>query len=400
MGDILDNYSEILANNSDLIKSWFDGKRKEYPIPIYGSVDVRDSGFKVGVVDSNHFPAGFNNVEDDDLPQLSKLIKKNIERTHSNVSHVHIYPESHTRNPAYVENVMALRNILQHAGYRVTVGSPTLSGYGSLDGLTGPLVLDYVFSNGETIAVRDVGVPDLVLLNNDLTEGMPLELMGQPVLPDPSMGWHKRRKSSHFRHLGMLADEICNLIGIDPWLINPIWMVSEEKCLEKEECLKRLVIDIDDMLEKIQEKYDYYNIDETPCVFVKNDRGTYGLGIIIIEKGEQLLNLSNRKLHKLTYGKGGALAENFLIQEGIPTSISVDNSPSEPVAYLVDGRVASWFYRLNHKKGRFGNLNSPSAKFIRRSDTSEQNEIFRQDWYQLVAELSMLAMGAENLQDS
>ena len=44
------------------ITSWMAAKRSEVSIPIYGSVDVRDAGWKVGVVDANHFPAGFNNV--------------------------------------------------------------------------------------------------------------------------------------------------------------------------------------------------------------------------------------------------------------------------------------------------------------------------------------------------
>jgi len=210
------------------------------------------------------------------------------------------------------------------------------------------------------------------------------------------MGWHNRRKSSHFHHLNKLAEEICQIISLDPWLINPMWMVSEEKCLEREECLNRLVTDIDAMLNQIGRKYEQYGIDETPHVFVKNDRGTYGLGIITIESGKQLLNLSKRKLHKLTYGKGGAFAENFLIQEGIPTALLLNDSPTEPVAYLGDGRVASWFYRSNHKKGKFGNLNSPSAKFVQKSEFQKQNPNVRMKWHQFVAELSMLAMGAEN----
>ena len=53
----------------------------------------------------------------------------------------------------------------------------------------------------------------------------------------------------------------------------------------------------------MQKKYDEYGIEGKPVLFVKNDSGTYGLGIIEIDSGEQLLNLSNRKVNKLTYGK-------------------------------------------------------------------------------------------------
>ena len=105
------------------------------------------------------------------------------------------------------------------------------------------------------------------------------------------------------------------------------------------------------------------------------------------------------KLHKLTYGKGGALAENFLIQEGIPTNLELQGSPIEPVVYLVDGEASSWFYRFNHKRDKISNLNSPSAEFITRTDleSSGDQKVTRNadSWHALVAELSMLAMGAE-----
>jgi len=394
-----DNLIKI-RKNSAKIRDWIEKKRKINPIPIYGSVDIRDSGYKVGVVDSNHFPAGFNNIDSLDIPQLSALMRENIDRTKEGVEHVHIYPESHTRNPAYVENLKSLKNILQHAGYTVTIGSSDLSDFGSLDGLTEPLTLDYVISDDEKVRVRDYGIPDLVLLNNDLTDGIPVELINQSVVPDVSMGWHKRRKSTHFTKMDQYVGEISELIDIDSWLLKPLWMVSEDKCLEKEECLEKLVLDIDNLLDEIRSKYEKYGINEKPCVYVKNDRGTYGLGIIIIESGSQLLGLSKRKLHKLTYGKGGALAENFLIQEGIPTALSYNDSPAEPVAYLVDGRPASWFYRVNHKKNKIGNLNSPSAAFVQKNDFLEKNSDLRIEWHELVAELSMLAMGSENYIES
>ena len=67
-----------------------------------------------------------------------------------------------------------------------------------------------------------------------------------------------------------------------------------------------------------------------------------------VRSGEELLNLSNRKFKKLMYSKGGVDVENFLIQEGVPTTIKTpEDAPVEPVVYLVDGEAASWFYRIN-----------------------------------------------------
>ena len=72
------------------------------------------------------------------------------------------------------------------------------------------------------------------------------------------------------------------------------WFVSENKCLEKESCREKLAVEVDIFLEKIAKKYNSLGIDRKPVAFVKNDRGTYGLGIMAISSGEELLNLSNR----------------------------------------------------------------------------------------------------------
>ena len=94
------------------------------------------------------------------------------------------------------------------------------------------------------------------------------------------------------------------------------------------------------------------------------------------------------------------MAEDFLIQEGVPTALELNGSPVEPVVYLVDGEAASWFYRYNPKRDRFGNLNSPSAQFIIGEEMLKEENgecIIRhaENWHALVAELSMLAMGLE-----
>ena len=64
---MLSDYTETLEKKRKEISDWMKAKRSEVPIPIYGSVDVRDSGWKVAVVDANHFPAGFNNVSEENI---------------------------------------------------------------------------------------------------------------------------------------------------------------------------------------------------------------------------------------------------------------------------------------------------------------------------------------------
>ena len=388
--------TKSLEENRDLISEWMVKKRGEVPIPIYGSVDIRDAGWKVAVVDANHFPAGFNNTSTEDEPHLAALLKNHINRKHEGCTWVHLYPESHTRNPGYVENVATLKRLIQIAGFRCTVGSPELENHGFLDGITGPLRLDPVEINGDELLVAGEK-PCLVLLNNDLTEGMVGGLGAHQVSPPPHMGWQRRRKSEHYECLQSYVDEISEILGIDSWHLMTSWFVSQDKCLEKESCRKILASEVDEFLARIAAKYESLGIERQPVAFIKNDRGTYGLGIMAVTSGDELLNLSNRKFKRLMYSKGGVDVENFLIQEGVPTALNTETgSPVEPVVYLVDGEAASWFYRINPKKGEMENLNSPSAEFKPYSEVGKQFGEHAHGWHALVSELSMLAMGAES----
>src|SRR6266566_2179445 len=53
--------TELLANQI-AIEQWFRSRFRERPAPFYCSVDLRNSGFKLAPVDTNLFPAGFNNL--------------------------------------------------------------------------------------------------------------------------------------------------------------------------------------------------------------------------------------------------------------------------------------------------------------------------------------------------
>ena len=395
------NLAPVLESKRAEITAWMSQKRSEVPIPIYGSVDIRDAGWKISVVDANHFPAGFNNVSTEDKPSIGALLKTHILREYHDCEWVHLYPESHTRNKGYVENLIALKELLEIAGFRCTVGSVDFVELGHLIGLSGALKLDQVESkskDGEDILLIDGQRPDLILLNNDLTEGIVAGLGSQIVSPPPSMGWHRRRKSQHYEVLREYVEEIAQMLDIDPWHFMADWFVSKNKCLEKEACRIELAAEVDTFLENLRQKYLELGVDREPVVFIKNDRGTYGLGIMTVRSGSELLQLSNRKMNRLMYSKGGVDVENFLIQEGIPTILENDEgAPVEPVVYLVDGQAASWFYRINSKKSDIDNLNSPSAQFESFSQSGGQYGEHAHGWHALVAEISMLAMGKELL---
>ena len=364
----LSNLEERIEDKRPELEEWFESKRLELDMPLYGSVDIRDAHWKVAVVDANQYPAGFNNLHDGD-------IGAHLRDSIGDLRHIHIWPESHNRNPAYTENITSLQTILENEGYAVTKG-----------------VLE--IEEGIPVSVQGT-VPDLILLNNDLTEG-PLPELGVPVSPPAQMGWYQRRKSSHFRAVQPYLDEVAEILEIDPWLLSTHWIVSEDKCLDKETCRTLLAAEVDDFIVYLQEKYDEYGIEGKPTLFVKNDAGTYGLGILEITSGEELLSLSNRKMNRLTYGKGGTDAEDFLIQEGVPSALTWDSMVIEPVAYCANGRVGGWFYRANAKKGEMANLNSPSSVFLTPGEIQDDTiESRRNHWHMLVAEIAMLGMAAE-----
>jgi glutamate--cysteine ligase len=390
--NLLSELQSRIDSHQQEISDWFKEKRANLPIPLYGSVDVRDANWKVAVVDANQYPAGFNNLDGEDADLIGEHLSVAI-RAHGDIRHIHIYPESHTRNAGYVENLRTLEKILSEQGYTVTVGSPELSGIESVEGLSGSLRL-HETTIGEGISVAGI-TPDLVLLNNDLTIGA-LPDLGVPILPPVSMGWHRRRKSDHFRAVQPFIDEIAAILDVDPWLLGTHWFVSEDKCLEKETCLTLLAAEVDEFLKHLQAKYDEYGITGKPTLFVKNDAGTYGLGILEITSGQELLDLSNRKMNRLTYGKGGVTADDFLLQEGIPSSLSFNDMVVEPVAYCANGKALAWFYRANSKKGEMSNLNSPSSTFISPREMEGTSFVSRlSSWHMLVAELAMLGMGVE-----
>ena len=235
----VDEYADLLESKRSDIVTWMSEKRSQVPIPIYGSVDIRDAGWKVSVVDANHFPAGFNNIGEEEKPATAELLKTHIQREFPDCSWVHLYPESHTRNTGYVENLIALKELLEIASFRCTVGSVDFEGLGHLNGISGPMKLDTVTQievDGKEVMQIDGKTPDLILLNNDLTDGLVEGLGSQMVSPPPSMGWHRRRKSQHYEALQEYVDEMAEMLGIDSWHLMTEWFVSKDKCLDKEAC--------------------------------------------------------------------------------------------------------------------------------------------------------------------
>ena len=121
-GPLLQIEQHLLARQA-AIEAWFRSQWLETPAPFYCSVDLRNAGFKLAPVDTNLFPAGFNNLNAAFMPLCIQAIQSAVERVCPTAARVLLIPENHTRNMYYLESVATLRDILVKAGFDVRIGS-------------------------------------------------------------------------------------------------------------------------------------------------------------------------------------------------------------------------------------------------------------------------------------
>jgi glutamate--cysteine ligase len=350
------------------IERWMRTQWQEHEVPFYASVDLRNAGFKLAPVDTNLFPGGFNNLNPAFLPLCIQAVQAAVERVCPDARGVLLVPENHTRNAFYLQNVATLEGILRQAGMRVRVGSliPDLDGPTAFDlPAGGQLMLEPIVRRGRRVGLADFD-PCMVLLNNDLSGGVPPILKGidQAIAPVLEAGWYNRKKSHHFGAFNGIAREFGTLVGLDPWFVDPYFGVCNQVNFQEragEECLASNVAMV---LERIAAKYAEYGIPDKPFVIVKADAGTYGMGIMTVRDANEVIGLNRKQRNKMAVVKEGLEVSSVIIQEGVPTYESIDGAIAEPVVYMLDRFVVGGFYRMHTGRGRDENLNAPGAQFV------------------------------------
>ena len=242
-GPLLDLEKKILGSMPE-IERWFRNQWLENTLPFYSSVDLRNSGFKLAPVDTNLFPGGFNNLNPEFLPLCVHAAMSAVQKICPDKQRFLLIPENHTRNLFYLTNVAAIQKILISAGMEVRIGSllPEITAPTTLDLPNGEkLVLEPIIRKGNRLSLAGFD-PCAILLNNDLSAGVPALLRGleQQVVPPLYAGWTTRRKTLHFHAYDRVAEDFAKIIGIDPWLINPIFSQCGKvnfSAQEGEECL-------------------------------------------------------------------------------------------------------------------------------------------------------------------
>lgn len=358
--------AHLLSRQTE-IEQWFRGQWLETAPPFYASVDLRNAGFKLAPVDTNLFPAGFNNLNPDFQPLCIQAIQAAVEHFCPRACGILLVPESHTRNIHYLENLASLVNLLELSGFQVHTGTliPEITIPQSLSLPSGRRVtLEPLTRNGNKLTVGD-HTPCFVMLNNDLSGGVPpiLQDLDQPVVPPVHMGWATRRKSRHFTLYRQAAGEFAAVAGLDPWLVDPAFRQCGKIDFQKregEECLAHYV---EEVLTEVSAKYREHGVTEQPFVIIKADAGTYGMNVMSVRSPEEAIALNRKQRGKMARGKEGLSVREVLVQEGVHTFETWEGAYAEPVVYMIDRYVVGGFYRVHAERGRDENLNAPGMTF-------------------------------------
>jgi glutamate--cysteine ligase len=364
----LQELERVVLDQRPQIERWFRTQWLEHEVPFYASVDLRNSGFKLAPVDTNLFPGGFNNLNPEFLPLCVHAAMSAVQKICPESQRFMLVPENHTRNLHYLSNVAVLRRILEGVGLTVRIGSliPDLKEPQEVEAANGEkLLLEPIIRKGNRIGLEGFD-PCAVLLNNDLSGGIPQVLRGieQPVVPPVVAGWSTRRKSHHFHVYDRVAEDFAKLVGIDPWVINPAFSQCGKVNFNEKEGEECLAANVEFVLNEIRERYAQYGITEQPFVIVKADAGTYGMGIMTVKSVDDVRNLNRKTRNKMSTIKEGQPVQEVLIQEGVYTFESVNGAVAEPVVYMMDQFVVGGFYRVHTERGIDENLNSPGAKYV------------------------------------
>lgn len=357
-----------ICENLDVLQKWYQQKVGEHRFPFYASFDIRDSGCKVVPVDANLFPAGFNNICSIDQENSLDHMQTYLTSHYPGIRNIALLTEEHTNNRYYWQNVYALLQALENADYNTKVVMA--------QGIENVMEVETV--NGQTVKVHSLdeddnkyfvdGIEvDLVISNNDFSVQYDRfsDKRKTPMTPPYKMGWHNRKKQSFFEYYNKLAREFAQLIDIDPWFLTVETNTFSDFNVGDEENRLLLAEQVDKMIKELKVNAKTDAAKENPFVVVKNSSGTYGLGILMVNSGEDVLNWNYKSKKKMKATKGGGGVSDLIIQEGVSTKYVDKDETAEPVIYTLGSRLVGGFLRAHSKKGPEENLNSPGAVYKR-----------------------------------
>ena len=350
------------------IERWFRLEWMEHTPPFYTSVDLRNAGFKLAPVSTDLFPGSFNHLTPEMLPLAVQAAMAAIEKICPEARNLLLVPDNATDDPFYMTSVQRLVQVFTQAGLNVRLGSadPAVTGPRALalpDG--SELTVEPLLRTRGRLGLKDFD-PCTILLNNDLAQGIPRELHNlheQYLLPPLHAGWTVRRKSRHFQSYEEVAKKFAKLLGMDPWLINPLYAQCGEVDFESAQGLDCVKAGVDAALSKVRRKYKEYGINEKPFVVVKADHGNRGNGVVTVRDAKDLDDATQLR-QRMGLAKDGLAISEVIIQEGVPSYERMHSAVAEPVVVMIDRYVVGGFYRVHAGRGTDENLGGPGSSYV------------------------------------
>lgn len=407
---IIHTIAEKIRQKKSTLEDFFAQKFHQNPAFFYNSIDLRHSSYKISAIDTNCYPAGFNNLSESGKNIAKNLVAEFLSKNFStNPKNIFIIPENHTRNMRYLENLAIIVEILQRqkcqvfvATYNPEIISKTVLTLENQNSIT----LYPLQKISGKLAISDENnqhiFADLAILNNDLTNGIPeiLNNVLTPVNPSIAMGWHQRTKSQHFTIYNQIADEIAKILDLDPWLISSMHEHCEDIDFKESIGLECLAKNVEKLLGKISEKYLEHNIKDQPYCYIKADNGTYGMAVWTVSNPQDILEINKKERNKMNMLKGSIQTTKVLIQEGIITVDKINNNPCEPMIYMINGNVAQNLFRTNESRDDRISLNASGAIFYNLENLPQENNFSDSTdnfiiVYELIAKMASLSSSIE-----
>ncbi|MFT6106502.1 MAG: glutamate--cysteine ligase [Rickettsiales bacterium] len=406
MTSILKILLDKFEQNQEKIDQFFARKFKN-PL-FYNSVDLRHSGFKIAPIDVNCFPAGSNNLSEASRETSKILADEFLSHNFPGASKIAILSENHTRNLKYLENALTLQKIIAGDGKRkVKIVSliEEIKNTLEINLENGQKIsIEKLIRNGNKITTQNDFEPHIIISNNDFTHGVDeiLKNIDQPIMPSTNLGWHLRKKSVHFDIYNQITEEFCQIIDLDPWLISTAHRNCENVNFKAKIGVGPLAQAVDDVIFHLKEKYKQYGIESDPYCYVKADNGTYGMAVMTVKSGAEILEINKKNRNKMNSIKGSIQNTTAIIQEGVPTRDLVKNIIAEPLIYLIGGKVAGNLFRVNGNRDKKISLNAAGMEFYDINNVDENDldlglkkeEVTKV--YEVIAKLSALASSQES----
>ncbi len=357
---MLKTIANILKLKEAEFENWYWVKLNSVKPCFYSSVDLRYSGSKLAPIDTNLFPAGFNNLSEKNIERAAQFTQNYINSYAPNTKNILLIGEDHSRNLHYLDNLKTLEIIIAKAGFDIKIGSINAIEHNQYTGIKYSNIHISPLSRHNNILHLGEFIPELIILNNDLSSGIPeiLKNIEQKIIPHPNNGWFMRRKSNHFKIYNALLEELEELFSLPAFLLSTEFDICEEINFKSQLGMDKLAQKVEEVLFRIKEKYKQHNINNKPYVVIKSDYGTYGMGVMMVSSADEIYSINKKLRNQMHITKSNVVNEQVIIQEGIETIDKIGDASAEPLLYLINHQQVEFLYRIHKAKDEYSNLNS------------------------------------------